>query len=211
MKKLFAVLGLLAFSWCVAEDASEPIKSFEEFLAEHEQGYSVPREHWEFMYGYKYDYKSPMCSVAWNVRSASFLTSGVGCEQISAEKMRNDALASIEYVKKLGQYEDFSDYYYQLEEKRKSSFIVTYAVKRDARLIWAEGCHDSMRRKYVDKSKHVNNEKEMIRSFPELKERLVMMLYRNGWKAAERKRGINCSEAAPIIVSDELILNYERW
>jgi len=42
--------------------------------------YSVPKEHWEFMDGYKYNY--PNCSVAWSGRAATFLISGAGCDNI---------------------------------------------------------------------------------------------------------------------------------
>lgn len=210
MKRLIVCFGLLVISLSNAEQQ----KSLEEFWAEKEEGkeYSMPSKYWEFMNGYRYEYSNPVCNVAWHMRSATFLASGDGCEQITSERMRKDAIISIEYVQQQGHYEDFSDYYYQLEENKKESSIVSYALKRDARLIWIEGCNDSKRRMYVDKSKHLNNEKEMIRSYPELKERLVMMLYRNGWRSAEHKRGaINCSNAAAFIVSDELILNYERW
>lgn len=171
---------------------------------------SVPHEYWDFMNGYKYDYKNPDCHIGWHGRSATFLASGQGCENISDERIKDDAMASIRYVKQQGQYEDFFEYYSKLEEE-KIVPVVTYAIRRDARLIWLEGCNDSYRRKFLEKSKHVNNEKEIVRSFPELKAELVMRLYRNGWRAPERTiRTFNCDKAVQWAVTDDLILDYSR-
>lgn len=84
--------------------------------------YGVPEKYESFMNGYEYEYKNPNCSVHWHIRSATFLFDGrpeSECNKISAHKMTEDAIKSINYVKSKGDYEDFSDYYYQMELAKK--------------------------------------------------------------------------------------------
>lgn len=174
-----------------------------------ERKYSVPEFHWKFMTGYKYEY--PDCTVAWSERTATFLVSGNGCDKISDEKMRSDAIASINYVKKNSSAHDFSSYYAMLEEIRRieagEKRIVTPAPAPVSNSkpnsysklakIWAAGCSDYKKgMKLGDFSKSLNVEGIVDLNIT-TDRRTVITLYMDGWDSAHGTKGfIDCEATA---------------
>lgn len=161
--------------------------------------YSVPREHWEFMDGYKYDY--PGCSVGWSIRTGSFMVNGDKCDHISAEKMRADALKSIEYVKKHSNAHSFFSYY-EASELKADAYMQEQAVA-DAQKIWFSGCSDFKNgmnegdfRKWLRLSDNTDG-------YPKLKKMAFTNLYLDGWETARKLKGVlNCTEIARYRASD---------
>lgn len=161
--------------------------------------YSVPREHWKFMEGYKYEY--PNCSVAWSARTATFLTSGDGCDDINLEKMKTDALRSIDYVKKNSSASNFFDYYTVIEQG--SEPYSAYDAKQDAQIIWASGCSDfksSLNDGDFTKWLRID---ATVSKYSKIKNIPATKLYMDGWETARLMKGvINCNEFAPYRAKD---------
>lgn len=174
--------------------------------------YSVPREFWGFMEGYKYEY--PNCAVAWSGRTATFLPYGNGCSDISSEKMKADALKSIDYVKKNSNASNFLDYYTLVEQANKLHGVKEaneqanrpYGIddaNRDAQTIWVSGCSDFKNGlnegdfpKWLKLEPNVNK-------YPRIKRAPVINLYMDGWNMARTTNGvINCDELAPYRAKD---------
>lgn len=148
------------------------------------------------MFGYIYEYKNPDCTVAWHTRSATFLISDSDknqCDQISKEKLISDALKSIEYVKSKGDYENFSDYYSDLELRK-----IPYSIQQaniDAKNIWIKGCLDYKKGLSTKNFGEANRLWDTTLQYPRIKRHLVIKLYGNGWDMALNNKGfIKCQE-----------------
>lgn len=190
MKKILCVVCSLS---CLAGIANS-----EDLINE----YSMPREYWGYMLGYKYDYKKPQCSVKWNEREALLIYSGKGCSDISAEQMRADAIKSIIYIQKQGDYSDFEHYYLSLEEVKKKQYTSGMAL-RDAQFIWLTGCNDYKKGLSLGDFSHANDVGKMMQTYTGIKERIVISLYSDGWNIAKFNKGfVNCSNSAPYRVND---------
>lgn len=147
--------------------------------------YSVPEKYESFMRGYKYEYKNPNCSVHWHERSATFLFDGrpeSECNKISPQKMTDDAIKSINYVKGKGNYEDFSDYYYQIELAKKPYSI--QQANQDAISIWVTGCSDYKKGKITQDFPSFYQIGKISNSYPRIKENITIHLYDHGWKTS---------------------------
>ena len=149
-----------------------------------------------FMLGYIYEYKNPDCTVAWHDRSATFLMSESDknqCDQISKEKLISDALKSIEYVKSKGNYENFLDYYSDLE-LRKTPYSIQQS-NIDAKNIWIKGCLDYKKGLSTKNFGEANRLWDTTLQYPRIKRHLVIKLYGNGWDMALNNKGfIKCQE-----------------
>jgi hypothetical protein len=161
--------------------------------------YSVPKEHWNFMDGYKYEY--PNCSVVWSDRAATFLASGNGCDNISPEKMKADALRSIDYVKKNSSASNFFDYYTLIEQA--SEPYSAYEAKQDAQIIWASGCSDFKNGlNGGDFTKWLKID-ATVSKYSKIKNIPATKLYMDGWETARLMKGvINCNDFAPYRAKD---------
>jgi hypothetical protein len=161
--------------------------------------YSLPKEHWNFMDGYKYEY--PNCSVAWSGRTARFLPYGNGCDNISPEKMKADALRSIDYVKKNSSASNFLDYYTLIEQA--SEPYSAYEANQDAQIIWASGCSDFKNGLNDEDFKKWLKLDVTISKYPKIKRIPVIKLYMDGWDTAHLMKGvINCNDFAPYRAKD---------
>lgn len=149
-----------------------------------------------FMSGYTYEYKDPDCKVVWHDRSASFLiadSENNKCDQISQKKLVSDALKSIEYVKSKGNYENFLDYYSELE-LRKTPYSIQKA-NIDAKNIWIKGCLAYKKGLSTKDFGAANKLWDTTLRYPKIKRHLVIKLYGNGWQMALNNQGfINCEE-----------------
>ncbi|EKT4497408.1 hypothetical protein QEM27_005233 [Pseudomonas putida] len=161
--------------------------------------YAVPQENWEFMRGYKYDY--PGCSVRWHERTASFLVAGEGCEKISPQKMRADALKSIAYVKKNSSASDFDDYYDLVDQANKPYTIQD--ANRDAQQIWLSGCSDFKSGMNAGNFQGWLRLDDAEKAHPGIKKTAVTRLYMDGWRVAHGLGGVvNCNDLAPYRAAD---------
>lgn len=161
--------------------------------------YSMPRENWPFMQGYKYDYSG--CSVLWHEGRASFFTIGNDCEKISSEKMKADAIKSIEYVRKNSSAKSFEDYY-SLIDKAATSYTQQQA-NQDAGHIWMSGCSDYKNGMNAGDFGGWLKLGDTVKAYPKIKSIAVNRLYMDGWNVALGLGGvINCQEMAPYRAAD---------
>lgn len=159
--------------------------------------YGVPEEYEMFMSGYEYQYTNPPCDVRWHDRSATFMFNEKPdtneCEKIPPKKLTEDAIKSIEYVKKKGDYENFLDYYSELE-LRKTPYSIQKA-NIDAKNIWIKGCLDYKKGLSTKDFGAANKLWDTTLRYPKIKRHLVIKLYGNGWQMALNNQGfINCEE-----------------
>lgn len=158
--------------------------------------YGVPEKYESFMNGYEYEYKNPNCSVHWHIRSATFLFDGrpeSECNKISAHKMTEDAIKSINYVKSKGDYEDFSDYYYQMELAKKPYSI--QQANQDAVSIWVMGCNNYKEGKITQDFPSAYRIGKISNLYPRIKEHIVIHLYDHGWQTSlANKAHLICGE-----------------
>ncbi|MHC8321413.1 hypothetical protein ACYZT4_12085 [Pseudomonas sp. GB2N2] len=161
--------------------------------------YSVPEEHWKFMDGYKYEYSN--CAVGWSVRTATFLLSGDGCNNISPAKIKADALRSIDYVKNQSSASNFFDYYTLIEQASKP--YSTYDANQDAWNIWASGCSDFKNGlSEGDFTKWLKID-STVSKYPKIKNIPATKLYMDGWETARLMKSVlNCNELAPYRTKD---------
>lgn len=150
----------------------------------------------DFMMGYTYEYKNPNCKVAWHDRSSNFLVDDSDqnqCNQISHETLVSDALKSIEYVRSQGDYENFFDYYADLE-LRKTPYSIQQA-NIDAQKIWIRGCLDYKKGLSTKDFGSAYNVWNIALNYPRIKKHLVIKLYGNGWQITKDNNAfINCEE-----------------
>lgn len=190
----------------------------------------LPNKYWKYMIGYKYDYDNPECKVRWNQRAASFVLTGENCIQIEPNKIKEDAIKSIEFIthKMSDSYYhfNFETYYAALED----GSINTSSKKKDYSYpesnnplpsrntnydyinmrwqgigIWIQGCADyasgmSSRKTHAETYQGNN----IYKRFPQLKSNLVKILYDHGWKNAVNVN-FYCDSYANIFVDKLLI------
>lgn len=171
---------------------------------------SLPREYWRYMIGYKYEYKSPLCLVTWDKRSATFLLNGENCSQLEVKKIKEDAIASINFLKReMGEHNDFSDYYEALangtlnksqdNQQKYNSYPEPYPVHPSRNPsydyiqmrwqgigIWMAGCADYAEGATSPRTNLSNTyQGETIsKRYPHLHSYMVKHLYDMGWKSA---------------------------
>lgn len=128
----------------VASVSAAAVLSFDQGNAggcEGDCGRTIPRNLWDFMEGYQYEYAKG-CTAVWHIRTAHFLYSDrPECPRVSLEKMTNDALKSIEYVKKNSDAKNFGDYFDR--SRREPAVSASYSVQQsriDAKQIWSRAC-----------------------------------------------------------------------
>lgn len=161
--------------------------------------YSMPGKDWPFMRGYKYDY--PGCSVFWHEGKASFFTDGTGCEKISSEKMRSDAIKSIAYVRKNSSAKSFEEYY-GLTKKAEQNYTLQQANQAAAQ-IWMYGCSDYKKGLNAGNFAEWLKLGETVKSYSQIKSIAVNRLYMDGWNVALGLGGVvNCQEMAPYRAAD---------
>lgn len=155
--------------------------------------YSLPRKYWGYMLGYKYDYKASSCYVTWNPRTALLHTVGSGCSEITPEKMRSDAIASIQYILSKGSYSDFKHYYSIQEENSYKNYLENYHIVdaiQDLHIVWLNGCLDNQRKKTPKVS-------SMISTYIALRPNVVSQIYWDGWNISNARDGkIECRDPA---------------
>lgn len=169
--------------------------------------YTVPIEYELFMEGYEYNYPKYNCSVHWHPRTASFLVNGdpdnSNCDKISAEKMRNDAIKSIEFVKKQGSYKNFSEYFYK-KELAKTPYSFQNA-QLDAMKIWIKGCYDYKKGRITQKFAESYDIGNLGYLYPKIKDAISVTIYDSGWKIALANQSqLNCEEVAYYLLPDYL-------
>lgn len=184
----------------------------------------LPSKYWKYMIGYKYDYDNPKCSVRWNKRSASFVLTGENCVQIPPNKIKEDAIKSIDFIsKKMGDHFQFDfesyytavgngtintienkkDYSYPKSNRKSPPHNANYdyiQMKWEGIGIWIQGCADyatgeSSRATHAE----TYNGNTIHKYFPHLKPHLVKILYDQGWKNAVNVN-YYCDRQAPFFV-----------
>lgn len=101
----------------------------------------LPIRYWEYMDGYKYQYAED-CTVAWHVRTSSFLIpTGGRCPELSDEKLKADAIKSIEYAQAKSSAKNFYEYYEEIEPTR-TPYTIDQS-RADARALWSQSCLDA--------------------------------------------------------------------
>lgn len=161
--------------------------------------YSVPREYWRFMDGYRYEY--PNCSVGWNDRTGSFLVNGDACEKIDSDKMSADAIKSIAYVRKNSDAPNFYEYYQRITLDSRPYSIDE--ANRDAQKIWQSGCSDFKNGMNAGDFRGWLKLGDATKAHPRIKSIAVTRLYMDGWDIARGLGGIiNCQELAPYRTAD---------
>lgn len=190
----------------------------------------LPNKYWKYMLGYKYDYDNPKCSVRWNKRSASFALTGENCIQIDPNKIKDDAIKSIDFItKKMANnyHIDFASYYAAVddgtintnESKKDYSYPQSnktlpsrntnydYIQMRWQGIgIWIQGCADYASGMGSRKTHAETYQGNIIdKSFPKLKPNLVKILYDQGWKNAVNVN-FYCDSYAGLFV-DKLLMS----
>lgn len=130
MERLFVAALSAALSVFPICSAAEEIDSYGR----------LPRQYWEYMEGYKYQY-SENCLVGWHARSASFLIQ-TSCPELSDDKLNSDAIKSIKYAQGRSRAKNFSEYYAQFDVQ-KTSAEVPYSREHsiaDAKSLWRKAC-----------------------------------------------------------------------
>ncbi|WDH25070.1 hypothetical protein [Pseudomonas chlororaphis] len=176
MKRIIAAgLSLLSLE-CIAND------------------YTVPRDQWDFMRGYRYEY--PGCTAFWNERNGAFLTVGEECERIGSEKMRADAIKSIEYVKRNSSASNFLEYY-ALANQAENQYTQIDA-NADAQKIWLAGCFDFKNGMNAGDFRKWLKLGDATKTYSRIKKIAVTKLYMDGWETARGLGGvITCVDIAP--------------
>lgn len=190
----------------------------------------LPNKYWKYMIGYKYDYDNPECSVRWNKRTASFLLTGKNCDQLEPNKIKEDAIKSINFITKKmkDQYHiDFESYYAAVDDGTinikgnnkdysypKSNNIhpsrnTNYdyiQMKWQGIGIWIQGCADYASGMGSSKTHADTYQGNKIdKKFPQLKSHLVKQIYDHGWKNAVNVN-FYCDTYAEFFI-DQLLLS----
>lgn len=169
--------------------------------------YGVPEEYEMFMSGYEYQYTNPPCDVRWHDRSATFMFNEKPdtneCEKIPPKKLTEDAIKSIEYVKKKGDYENFLDYYYKLE-LAKTPYSREQS-NQDAISIWVKGCNDYKKGKLTQDFSNTFKIGDIPYQYPRIKRNITIRLYGDGWKTASAYKGrLVCEETGYYLILGSL-------
>ncbi|UVE47703.1 hypothetical protein KS461_10635 [Pseudomonas chlororaphis] len=158
----------------------------------------VPREHWKFMPGYRYDYSG--CRVGWSERQSGFIVSGDQCNRISSQKMTADAIKSIEYVKRNSSASDFLEYYTLVNQAE--SHYTQIDANADAQKIWLAGCSDFKNGMNAGDFREWLKLGDTTKTYPRIKKIAVTKLYMDGWDTARGLGGIiSCGDLAPYRAS----------
>lgn len=94
----------------------------------------LPREHWEYMSGYQYEYADG-CTVRWHDRSATFDVP-TKCPPLSTERLNSDAIKSIEFAQARSKAKSFFEYYEEINPTKKQYTIEQ--AKADAKNLWRQ-------------------------------------------------------------------------
>jgi len=220
MKSIIAVLLFLLVSTSHASVENKTL-NYEDLL---------PNKYWKHMVGYKYDYDNPKCSVRWNKRSAAFVLTGENCTQLEPNKIKEDAIKSINFIlkKMADQYQvDFESYYAAVNDGTINTKIDNkdYSYPKSNKVlpsrntnydyiqmrwqgigIWIQGCADyasGMGSKKTHADTYQGN--KIAKKFPQLKSHLVKNIYDHGW---ENSINVNfyCDSYAEIII-DKLLMS----
>lgn len=154
---------------------------------------SLPRQYWDYMEGYRYQY-TDSCTVGWHVRSATF-TVPESCPELSMDKLRSDALKSIEYARSKSTADNFLQYYERLEGRAKPrAHYGRENAKADAKEIWRRACLDAKELKPA-------NPNHLIDSYPGVDRMHALRLLQNARQTVTGLGGmVNCAEQAHYAV-----------
>jgi len=180
--------------------------AFISFLTEAKE-YGVPVEYEAFMDGYEYIYPEYNCSVHWHPRSATFMVGGEpdknNCEKLSIEKIKKDAIKSINYVKSQGNYESFFDYFYKKELAQKPYSFQD--AQLDAMRIWIKGCSDYKKGRITQNFPEAYDIGNLAYLYPRIKSTVSVIIYGDGWETAlANKSQLNCQETAYYLIPNYL-------
>ncbi|CAM4314725.1 hypothetical protein [Kerstersia similis] len=162
----------------------------------------LPMEYWDYMPGYKYEY-SNNCTVHWHVRTSTFL-GGPNCQNISPEKLKSDAIKSINYAKSKSNAKNFDEYYFLLESPSKSTYTI-HQANEDARTLWHVVCLQA-------KSNQLTSFSETYKQYTDIQFAHAARIYSNAVNTVRGTGGmLNCAEqaryAAELYTSDIDIRN----
>lgn len=161
--------------------------------------YGMPPEHQDFMDGYRYEY--PGCDVGWSSRTLTFSLAGAGCNAITADRLRENALQSIEYVQGNSSAVNFFEYYEALQERTVET--VVQSTENAAISIWEGACGDFKSGLNQGDFRGWYRMGDAERRNPGIRRTAVVSLYSEGWRFAQTTSGaINCAEIAPYRVKD---------
>lgn len=154
---------------------------------------SMPREHWGYMLGYKYEYGNG-CEIGWEFKSATFHSKG-DCSFLTIEKIIEDALKSIEYAKANSNARNFHEYYSSLDVRpQQSTQYSQFDAMRDAKEIWRRACIDA-------KELRPANPNQLADNFPGIDRTHALRLIHNAWQTVTGLGGmVNCAEQGHYVV-----------
>ncbi|MFV9474673.1 hypothetical protein ACM5Q9_09665 [Advenella sp. RU8] len=153
----------------------------------------LPEKYWSYMEGYLYKY-SKDCTVRWAKRASAFITFG-DCQNIGNEKLKADAIKSIEYAQARSKAKNFDEYYREIESKPKT--IKHYSqeqAKSDAKELWRRTCIDA-------KSLRPTPFNEMAEQYPGIDRMHAARLFSNARMTVQGLGGmVNCAEQSYYVV-----------
>ncbi len=150
----------------------------------------LPREHWEYMDGYRYEY-SDTCTVRWSVRSASFVVPDT-CPALSADRLNEDAIKSIQYARARSDARNFNEYY-ESANLAKQPYTIERA-KADAKDLWEQTCIEA-------KSFKSTPFDEVSKRYPGIDPAHAGRLFSSAHKVVKGLGGVvNCAEQAHYAV-----------
>ena len=150
----------------------------------------LPREHWEYMDGYRYQY-SDTCIVRWNVRSANFVVPDT-CPALSADKLNADAIKSIRYARARSGAKNFNEYYEEASPTKQPYTIER--AKADAKALWEQTCIEA-------KSFKSTPFHEVSKRYPGIDPAHAGRLFSSAHKVVKGLGGVvNCAEQAHYAV-----------
>lgn len=174
--------------------------NFKEYFAERKNKDDtfnrLPDQYWDFMPGYKYEY-SKHCSIAWHERTSSFLMP-YDC-YIGNEKLKDDAIKSIEYVKANSNAKNFDEYYRQVEKKQKTQ-NQGYTIEDsrvDAVRLWGSVCQNRKDYRTAPRVENPMTLEWVIHEFYRIDKKHVATLYHHAVDVVEQYRGrLDCLNGA---------------
>lgn len=188
-------------------------ENFSDYYAIKEMGgpdNRLPKEYWAYMNGYRYEYGKG-CTIRWINRASTFNAIG-DCSGLSNDRLKADAIKSINYAKSVSNVKDFEEYYKlpeivnqqkeakatQLATKKKTQQSASgYTIEQsrvDAYKLWYFTCSNR-------KSFNIVPFNEMAAKFPGIGQMHAARLYRHANAQVEMMGGmVDCGEGAKYAI-----------